>query len=111
MAGSKGRYKIWKATKDSEAGFMAAPDASYMIGSKQAFIAVGKTGTTISGPTSFLTTSENLRYAGMFASPPDFINLLPSTLVSPIPQRLPIPPMAFATSMIQSLPFILAGLA
>jgi hypothetical protein len=110
MAASKKNFKIWKASRDSKAGFMVTPDFTVMAGSESAFIAVSKEGTHISGPVSFITTSENIRTAGLFVGMNDFIKMIPSTIAMPIPSQLPIPPVAMFTSIAKSLPFMLAML-
>jgi len=110
MAASKKGYKIWKASRDSEAGFMVTPEYAIMAGAKNAFIAVSKEGTHISGPLSLITTGENIRTAGLFVGMNDFVKMIPSTMVTPIPSQIPVPPVALFTSVAKSLPFILAFL-
>ena len=110
MAASKRNYKVWKASRDSKAGFQITPDFALMAGSDKSFIAVSKEGTHISGPVSFITTTENIRIAGLFVGMNDFVKMLPSNIVMPIPSQLPIPPVALFTSVAKSLPFILAFL-
>jgi hypothetical protein len=110
MAASKKNFKIWKASRDSEAGFMITPETAVMAGSKSSFIAIDKSGTHISGPISFITTGENIRTAGLFVGMNDFVKMIPSTMMTPIPSQLPIPPVALFTSIALSLPFVLAAL-
>jgi len=110
MGASKKDYKIWKASRESDAGFMITPETAIMAGSKSAFIAIDKKGTHISGPVSFITTGENIRTAGLFVGMNDFVKMVPSTIVTPIPSQLPIPPIGMFTSVALSLPFLMAFL-
>jgi hypothetical protein len=110
MVASKKDYKIWKSGRDNEAGFMITPETAVMAGSKSAFIAIDKAGTHISGPVSFITTSENIRVGGLFVGMNDFVKMMPSNIVLPIPSQLPIPPVALFTSLALSLPFMMAML-
>jgi len=111
MATPKATYKIWKADLNSAAGFMTTPDFSVMAGSKSAFFAVSKKGCFISGPLTLITTGEQIRKAGLFVGMNDFVKMIPSTVVTPIPEQIPFPPVAFFTSVTKSLPFALAMLA
>jgi len=40
----------------------------------------------------------------------DFVQLIPQTVVTPIPNQIPFPPLGFATSIARDLPFFLAML-
>jgi hypothetical protein len=111
MAVPKAKYKIWKASKDSTAGFMVTPDTAVMAGSKNAFFAASKEGCSISGPVSFVTTSEQIRVAGLFVKMNDFMKILPSNIMMPIPEQMPFPPVSLFTSIALSLPFAIALLA
>jgi len=111
MAVPKGRYKIWKASGDTSAGFMVTPDFAVMAGSKDSFVLTSKEGVHISGPVSFITTGEQTRQAGLFVRMNDFIRMVPSTIVTPIPFLLPIPPVALFTSVALTMPFAVAMLA
>lgn len=110
MAVPKSNYKIWKASKDSKAGFMVTPDTAVMAGSKSAFFAASKEGCFISGPISFITTGEQTRRAGLFVGMNDFVKMLPSNIMMPIPDLIPVPPVALFSSMALSLPFMIAML-
>jgi len=107
MPTSKARYKIWRASRDAEAGFMVTPEAAFMIGSKSAFIAASKEGLHLSGPISLITTGEQTRQAGLFIKMNDFVQMIPSTIVTPLPSILPFPPVALGISIATMMPFFL----
>lgn len=111
MAQSKANFKVWRATKASQAGMMVTPDSTFMIANQSNFLAVTQQGTIIAGPVSFAITSEQIRYGGFFAGMPDFARMIPSTIVTPLPAQIPIPPVAFIASIGRSLPVLLALLA
>jgi hypothetical protein len=108
MAGSKKIQKIWKASSNSSAGFMVTPDSVVMAGSASSFIAIGSNGTSIAGPVSFLSLSDQVRRAGLFTEMNDFIKMVPSTIVTPIPPLVPFPPLSFVSNAIRGLAFIVA---
>lgn len=107
---SKRNYKVWKATPESVAGFMVTPEAVVMAGSRTNFFVSGKGGNVISGPISFLTTSEQKRNAGLFVELPDFVKMIPGTIVTPgaAVQQIPFPPVQFFAAIAVSMPFIAA---
>lgn len=112
MAGageSTKNIKIWKATKDSNAGVMVTPKSAYLIGSRNNFVAVGDTGVAIVGKSIALNvTTENVRNGGLWTNMNDFVRMVPQTLTTPMPTQIPFPPLGMVTSVIKDLPFFLA---
>ena len=111
MAVPKSKYKIWKSDSDSATGFMVTPEYTVMAGSEKSFFSASKEGCFISGPLTLISTGDQIRTAGLFVGMNDFVKMIPSTIVTPIPSQIPFPPVAFFTSVAKSLPFALALLA
>lgn len=108
---SKKHIKIWTATDDAKAGFMVTPSTAFMIGSRTNFLAVDKNGITAMGKSfSFGISSENIRKGGLFLGKNDFVQMIPSTIVTPLPNQIPFPPLGLITSVIKDLPMFLAML-
>ena len=108
MAGkSKKRFKVWRASPKTEAGFMTTETEAVMSGGKGNFFASDRNGNYISGPVSFVTTGEQVRRAGLFVEQNDFIKMLPSTLVTPIPPQIPAPPVALFASIAKTMPTLM----
>jgi hypothetical protein len=108
---SKLQYRIWRATPDSEAMVAVSDSAAYLIGNSDTFVCADNTGVAInSSSISFNTTSENIGHAGFFIEENDFFNMMPSTIITPVPQRLPFPPLGFVSVILQDLPVFLAAL-
>ena len=110
--GASKHIKVWKATNKSNAGFMVTEKAAVMAGDKSNFIvASGGTGVAISGKSiSFMTTSENQRHGGLFIKMNDLVQMVPKTIVTPMPSQIPFPPFGLVGSVIKDLPFFLAML-
>lgn len=109
---TKKHIKIWKATPGSKSGFMVTERAVLMIGSKGNFVAADKTGVSIQGKSiSLQTTSENIRVGGLFVKMNDFIQMIPTTLVTPMPAQIPFPPLGLISSISKDMPFFLAMMA
>ena len=104
------RFKIWTASRDAQGGFMVTPKVSVMAGSPKNFIAADNAGVYISGggSISFNTTAENIRMGGLFVQLNDFLRMIPSTLISPLPPTIPFPPLALPITIIKVLPTFLA---
>lgn len=107
---SRRSYKVWKAIPESEVGFMVTPESAVMVGSRTNFFVSSKGGNVISGPISFLTTSERKRTAGLFVELPDFVKMIPGTIVTPgaAVQQIPFPPIQFYAVIAKSMPFMAA---
>lgn len=105
---SEQNFKIWKASADSDAGFMVTPEYVVMAATDKNYVVVDEHGTSVAGPISFMTTSENIRQGGLFTQLPDFVKMIPGTMVTPIPQGFPFPPVALIASVAENLPALLA---
>lgn len=110
---SRKNFKIWKALKDAKAGFMVTPDEVLMVGNKKNMIACDKSGISISagGSVSLNTTAENIRMGGLFVQMNDFVRMIPQTIVTPIPNCIPMPPMALPVSIAKNVAICAACLA
>jgi len=105
----KANVKIWTATKDSQAGFMVAEEKAYMVANRNNFVATSKNGTIITGKSIVLNvTSENIRNGGLFVKMNDFVQMIPTTLVTPMPGQIPFPPLAFITTIMKDMGFMTA---
>jgi hypothetical protein len=107
---SKKHYRIWRATPDSDACVMVNETAAVIAANQSTFVAVSECGVSIAGPVSFNVTSESIRYGGLFVSQNDFVKMIPTTIVTPIPSQIPYPPLAFSTAILKEMPFFLAAL-
>lgn len=110
--GGTSNFKVWTATQDSESGFIVMPDKAVMVGNKKNFIAAHQDGVTIvANSIVFGTISENIRTGGLFLQMNDFIRMIPSSIVTPIPPQVPAPPLAMFTGIIKHIPIVLAASA
>jgi len=97
VASSNASNKVWVATRDSVAGFGVTPDEAIMAGSEKNFFGASKAGLTLVGSSlHFLMRTETIRESGMWMWLPAELRMIPSTMVTPIPQNFvmtPIPAM------------------
>lgn len=88
--------KIWKVRQESPSQFAVAEERVFMVGDKKHFITTGPGGNVIYGPTSIVAGAESIRTGGAFVSLPDGIQSIPSSQVTPLPGKIPIPPIHVA---------------
>lgn len=97
--------KIWKVHSESEAMMTITGDSSSMIGSPNRYVKVNRNGTTVYGPMSVVAGSESIKTGGMFSSLPDLLQMIPSTTFSPIPSKIPMPPLGVAFDLAADVAF------
>jgi len=93
--------KIFRSSRQSEAGLMLTEKSASLLGSQGNFVVCDERGVTIKGPISLVAQSSDIRTGGLFVGLNDFLEMIPSTLVTPIPKKIPFPPV-FALSGIQT---------
>lgn len=108
---SKVKTKVWRVSGKSESAFTLSDGSAKMIGSKGSFIAADKDGIAISGNISFICTSDQIRRGGLFLELNDFVRMIPTTIVTPMPNQIPFPPMGMVAGISKDLPVFLGMLA
>ena len=86
--------KVWKASRTAKAGMYITETSAAMIGNENNLVVVDERGVTIMGPISLATDAANIRRGGLFVGLNDFTDMIPSTIVTPIPKQIPFPPIA-----------------
>ena len=103
--------KIWKVGQDSPAQMSITNESAFVIGAPNRFIKVNDAGTTIYGPLSVVAGSESIKTGGMFVAMPDMIQMIPSTTYTPIPSKIPFPPLNVAFDLAADVAFFALLLA
>ncbi len=85
--------KVWKATRDSSAGIVVSETGVTAIGNENNIINVNEQGITIMGNISLVTDARNIRRGGLFIGINDFMDMIPSTILTPLPKQIPSPPI------------------
>ena len=104
------KIKVWRVSPESPAGVQIGEKEAYLVGNRTNFVAVSDSGVVLSGGkgVSIATTSENVRRAGLFIEMNDFVKMVPTTLVTPMPTQVPFPPLGLVSSVMKDMPFFLA---
>lgn len=86
--------RVFRTSSGSSAAIIIDDDRIVIMGDTDHFVVVDKNGITIKGPRSDISASENNRKGGLWTTIPDFVAMLPSTIVTPLPQQIITPPTA-----------------
>lgn len=84
--------RVWKASRKSVSGIELTEDSAAIFGDKSNFILTNPKGIFMKGPISFIAGGEEIRTGGLFVYGNDFLRMIPSTIITPFPSILPIPP-------------------
>lgn len=103
--------RVWKASRTAAAGMVINEDSVLMIGNKDNLIAVDNRGTTIAGPISLATDARNIRRGGLFVGLNDFTDMIPSTIITPLPKQIPLPPIQGLIGIAEDVAFFMSLLA
>lgn len=106
------RVQVWRISRESPAAIEVTENTALLAGSRANFVAASGAGVTIVGKSvNFGVLSENQRHGGLFIRMNDFLQMVPTTIVTPVPNQIPFPPFGLASSMLSDLPFFLAMLS
>lgn len=101
--------KIWRATKSSPAGVMVQEKAAFLIGNRSNFVVADDGGVNITGSSITLNTgSENIRKGGLWVEGNNIVQMIPTTLVTPMPANTPWPPLGLISGVVEDIPFFLS---
>jgi hypothetical protein len=100
--------RVFKTSTESKAGLFLEEKGASLVGDSRHFITVDDRGVTIRGPVSFVSDTMGRRTAGLFVGISDFLEMIPQTLITPIPSKIPFPPVFAMTNMLQDVAFFMA---
>ena len=106
-----GTTRVFRATNKSKSAILLSEESVSLIGDNRHFIVADERGLTFKGPSSFVSFSNDMRYGGLFVGQSELLQMIPSTIVSPIPHRLPFPPVFGLVNIARDVSFFAALLA
>lgn len=102
------KARIFRTSDKSKASIYLEDNAVSIIGDSRNFIVCDDRGITIKGPVSFISDSLNRRTAGLFTGISDFLELIPQTIITPIPSRIVNPPLFAVNNILQDTIFFMS---
>jgi len=102
--------RVFRTSKLATASLYLEENSASLIGDERHFVTADDRGVTIKGPVSIVSTSESIRKGGLFVGLNDFVEMIPSTIVSPLPRNIPIPPVYMLAGIVVTVAFFTAML-
>jgi len=102
------KVKVWRVTPDSSAHILMKDSAVYVAASSKNFMAIDGNGITLRGNISIASMGQGQRTGGLFVNQNEIVNMIPKTMMTPIPIKMPIPPLGFVKNVIKAVQFGLA---
>ena len=102
--------RAWRASRDSKGGVFITREKTLLVGGPQSFVAADKNGITMRGPVSQVSMSNENKFAGLFGGLGEFMEMVPSTLATPLPQRIPVPPISGIINVVQDLALFISSM-
>lgn len=93
--------KTVKSGHDASAGVVVAKNAARMHGNKDNYVMTDERGTTINGPLSFVSGSDQMRFGGLWTMSNQLRLTLPSTMATPSPVMTINPPIRQFTGIMK----------
>lgn len=100
--------KVFRTSRTAKAAIYLDEQSAAIIGSKNCFVVADERGVTIKGPISMVADAMNVRKGGLFVGINDFLDMIPSTIVTPIPKQIPFPPVFMVSSVVKDVAFFTA---
>ena len=96
--------KVWKASRTSKAGMLVSENNALMVAGNN-IVAVTEQGITLSGPISLGADAASIRRGGLFIGLNDFTDMIPSTIITPLPKQIPFPPITGVLGLARDVAF------
>lgn len=100
--------RVFRASKTGKASIELSENSAALIGDKRHFVICDDKGVTIKGPVSFVSDSLGRRTGGLFVGINDFFEMIPQTIITPVPSKIPFPPLALIPSIGKDIAFFLS---
>jgi hypothetical protein len=110
MATKNPRARVIRTSESSKSSLYIEDNSISMIGNSKNFIVCDERGITLKGAISIIADSFNIRTGGLFVGLNDFVEMIPSTIVTPIPKKVPFPPIFAVKEIVKDVAFFTAQL-
>jgi len=97
--------KVIRTDEETDTAIKISGGSVVIAGNKKNVIVADDRGITLRGPISLGADSSNIRRGGLFVGMNDFIQLIPSTQWTPIPQQIVMPPVAGLVGIARDVAF------
>jgi len=102
------RARVFRTSPKSKSSIYMQDNSVSIIGDNRNFIVCDDRGITIKGPVSIIADASNIRTGGLFVGTNDFLQMIPSTIFTPLPQKIPFPPVFGLVDIVKDTAFFMA---
>lgn len=106
MAATKAR--VFRVNKDSKSSIHLEDNSVSIVGTDKNFVLCNEMGTVIKGPVSMISGSQQRRTGGLFIGLNDFFEMIPQSIFTPIPSKVPAPPIFAIQGIARDLAFFMS---
>jgi hypothetical protein len=110
MAEKAKKVRVW-SIPGGNATIKLDQESVIMAAGSNVFVAVDKNGITLRGNISEASMGPGQRTGGFFVKMPEFANMIPKTIVTPIPMLVPFPPLGMILGIIAGVSIGIAFLS
>lgn len=103
-----GKTRVFRTSSTSKASILLDENSVSLIGNKNNIVIADDRGITIKGPVSFVSDSTERRTGGLFVGLGSFTDMIPSTMVTPLPRVIPAPPAFAVVNIAKDVAFFLS---
>jgi len=101
--------RVFRSSKQAKASLLLKETSASLIGDEKNFVTCdAQAGVIIRGPVSFITDAFHTRHAGLFTGVNDFLDMIPSTMVTPNPRKIINPPAGLLAVSARDIAFFTA---
>lgn len=104
------RSRVIRTSAKATAGVFLQDNSATLFGSSRNFVVADGRGITIKGPISYISDSMGRRTAGLFVGINDFLEMIPQTILTPIPSKIPFPPVFEVVAIAGTVAYFAANL-
>lgn len=102
--------RAWKVSRGATAGMFINEERAVVAGDSKHFLVADANGITIKGPVNMINMSNEIRTGGLFIGTGEFSEMIPSTIVTPLPTKIPAPPITAIVNILGDVAFFAATL-
>jgi len=106
MATTKAR--VFRVNKDSKSSIHLEDNSVAIVGTDKNYVVCNEMGTVIKGPVSLISGSQQRRSGALFVGLNDFFEMIPQSMFTPIPSKVPAPPVFAIQNIVKDLSFFMS---
>lgn len=100
--------RVIRTSDKAKASVFLQENEATLVGDERNFVVADDRGITIKGSVSFVSDALSRRQAGLFTGINDFLELIPQTIVTPVPSKVIMPNTFAVINIAKDLAFFMS---